>query len=445
MRSVRRAIMGISPSAYVVLANIITGFVKIISSMILTRLLSPADFGISGFIGSIFAALALISDVGFQAYIIRHPNGDNRNFIDALWIIHALRGVLLFMLAIIISYLIEFDDHLSTMGPLMRLACFLFIFEGLSSLMPLVFLRHGAVMRLTSLELISLIVQFPISISLAFLLRDAWALIYSMILGSFLRCLLSYYLYNARRHKLLFDKRLASEFASFSMPILLSSSITLLITQMDKIALSKLLSISEFGGYILANNMTSPLVNVAFSLAGRIIGPSFAMSFRQGSARLSDAYYSCRDYIYYSFFLLVGGISGASNLIIHIMYDKRYSDAGFYLGLLSIPAAMSLTTRSMSEAANTLNRTGTTLKMNIGRAIWLAIGGFCLYVTMGVNGVIYALSLVELPAYFVGLISLRKYGILKLRYELIPFILIFIGFLCGILLNSIFASLNYLK
>src|ERR1051326_2930042 len=72
--------------------------VRTISSMTLTRLLRPEDFGIVGIIGSIFYTAEMFTDLGFQAFLVRHERTDDRHFRDVIWTIHAKRGAALFML-----------------------------------------------------------------------------------------------------------------------------------------------------------------------------------------------------------------------------------------------------------------------------------------------------------------------------------------------------------
>ena len=54
-----------------------TFVVRTISSVILTRLLTPYDFGIIGIIGAIFFAVTMVTDLGFEAFLIRHERAED--------------------------------------------------------------------------------------------------------------------------------------------------------------------------------------------------------------------------------------------------------------------------------------------------------------------------------------------------------------------------------
>lgn len=44
-------------------------------------MLTPAAFGLSGLILSVFTVLGLLTDLGFQAYIVRHEHGSSESFL----------------------------------------------------------------------------------------------------------------------------------------------------------------------------------------------------------------------------------------------------------------------------------------------------------------------------------------------------------------------------
>src|SRR4051812_48930417 len=82
----------LSGSSALALSTVVTNLVRIVSTLVLSRLLSPSVYGITGMIVSIFYVINMLSDVGFQAYIVRHHRGEEPDFLNAVWTIHASRG-----------------------------------------------------------------------------------------------------------------------------------------------------------------------------------------------------------------------------------------------------------------------------------------------------------------------------------------------------------------
>ena len=56
-------------------------------NIVLTRLLDPHAFGVVGVIVSLMMVLAMISDLGFFDFVIRHKKGGDPRFLDIIWTI----------------------------------------------------------------------------------------------------------------------------------------------------------------------------------------------------------------------------------------------------------------------------------------------------------------------------------------------------------------------
>ena len=80
-------------TSFVIAGNIVVNLARIVSSVVLTRLLTAEDFGVVGIVTSVLFTIAMLSDLGFQAYIIRHEEGDEQRFLDEVWTLRLIRGI----------------------------------------------------------------------------------------------------------------------------------------------------------------------------------------------------------------------------------------------------------------------------------------------------------------------------------------------------------------
>jgi len=93
-----------SGSSALAISTVLQNAVRIVSTMCLTRLLSPDVYGLTGMIMSVFFVITMLSDVGFQAFIVRHRQSDDPDFLSAVWTIHAIRGAGLTLIAILLAW-----------------------------------------------------------------------------------------------------------------------------------------------------------------------------------------------------------------------------------------------------------------------------------------------------------------------------------------------------
>jgi len=82
--------------------------IRLISNLILTRLLFPEAFGLVAASGSLLIGLALISDFGVRAAIIQNPHGDSDKFLRSAWAFQISRGIILWLVLVLLCGLLEF-------------------------------------------------------------------------------------------------------------------------------------------------------------------------------------------------------------------------------------------------------------------------------------------------------------------------------------------------
>ena len=71
--------------------------VRLVSNLILTRLLFPEAFGMMALVTVAMVALGNFSDVGTAPAISYNRRGDDQDFLDTAWTLHVIRGFLLWL------------------------------------------------------------------------------------------------------------------------------------------------------------------------------------------------------------------------------------------------------------------------------------------------------------------------------------------------------------
>ena len=68
---------------------------RVVSSLVLTRLLIPAYFGEMTLLMTLITGLTLLSDIGVSQSVIQAPRGDDPDFLNTAWTIQLIRGIVL--------------------------------------------------------------------------------------------------------------------------------------------------------------------------------------------------------------------------------------------------------------------------------------------------------------------------------------------------------------
>jgi O-antigen/teichoic acid export membrane protein len=380
--------------------------------MCLTRLLSPDVYGITGMIMSIFYMVNMVTDIGLQAYVIRHERSDEPEFLNSVFTIHAIRGLILTGVAMLLAWPLSWilaTPHL--FGPLIA-SSLVFVIDGQVSLHQFRGLRDGKVQRFAMIDLLTGVTQTATAIALAFLLRNVWAIVASMLIASSLRAWATYCLFPGGRHSFRPDRRIAADLWRFSRVVAASSAFTLLIGQLDKLALGRVLPLSQFGTYVVASSLAAAPTAFAFNYASSIVYPAVAAAWRTGNS-LSDAYYRCWGRYFYLYAFGGGILFGGADLLIRFLYDPRYIPAAIYLTFLSVSTAIMMLTRSMEMVEVARGRPRIAIELNVTRLIWLVSGGIFAIVRADPRIFVITIGLIEVPAYIYAAWRLTRLGVIR--------------------------------
>src|SRR6267378_3289559 len=81
----------------------LTQLVRFATSIALTRILAPELFGTMIIVNSLRTGIDLLLDVGIGQNVIQNKNGDDPRFYNTAWTIQLLRGILVWVICLIVS------------------------------------------------------------------------------------------------------------------------------------------------------------------------------------------------------------------------------------------------------------------------------------------------------------------------------------------------------
>ena len=82
------------------------------TSLVLTRLLVPEMFGVMAIATIVMIGLAMFSDLGLGQSVVRSERGSEPLFLNTAWAVQILRGILLWLVALMVSALLVFASHI---------------------------------------------------------------------------------------------------------------------------------------------------------------------------------------------------------------------------------------------------------------------------------------------------------------------------------------------
>jgi lipopolysaccharide exporter len=410
--------------------------IKFGSSMVLTRVLRPEDYGIVTILMSILFVIEMLADIGINLFVIRDKNGEDPRYLNNAWTLRFCRSLANCAIVLVSAPLIATKIyHAPELTTPLRVISLTFVISGLESMsFPLAIRRKRSRIVMYS-ELAVTFLSTSFALVACYFSRDYWGILYSTLFGRGLMAIVSHLVFRDMRPRFEFDWQIARQifrFTKFSMP---SSMLTLGLSQFDKIVFLRLFDLQRLGVYGLANSFAAPVEALIAKISQTVLYPRCAHNFRTDPATLSARYYRENTTLFASMLILPALIGGAAHLLIAALYPARYALAGEVLQAFMVRAALFSLASPAEDLLIAAGEFRVILVGNIFRALWLVGASLGGYFVFGFLGFVYGTALSGLPplAYYFWL--QRKKGMLVARYEFYK-----VAFICCVAISAYLGS-----
>lgn len=310
------------------------------SNIVLAALLYEEVFALMGIVSTFLIGLMMLSDVGLKPSVVRHPRGDQPEFLNTVWTFQILRGVFLYIVLLLLTIPITKvyganDPAAYELYILIPLIGLVLILDGAQSTRMLTAERHLRLARLTQIEIVVQIFMVAVMIILAWYLRSVYALAISAVLSSALRTILSYSMLPGPPNMFAWESETIKDLVHFGKWLFVSTCLTFLTLQSDRLLVSGLFPLAEVGVYFMAVNLAMLVGVLVGKLQQSVIFPWYSRMMDQG-VTLSAAFQKTRQVTLVSVTYLVSLMFVAASPFFDFAYDDRYAKAAIYLPVIVI-------------------------------------------------------------------------------------------------------------
>jgi len=397
-------------------------------NLLLTRLLFPEAFGVMALVNVFLQGLGMFSDVGLNLSIVQNPRGADSDFLNTVWTIQIFRGAFLwFMTAALAFPCAAFfkTPELAHYLPVAGLGVFL---QGLSSTNLNLTERRLELGRRTLIELMAQFLGLMVMALLAWKFRNVWALVAGGITNGFLIAVFSHAVLSGPRMRILMDREIAREVLHFGKWIFISTVLTFITGQADRIILGKFMDMEWLGVYSVAFFLSSAVTNLFENLSSRVIFPTYSNLAGKDNAEFRRKMFKVRLVFLSAAIPVICMLILWGNWIPELLYDDRYHEAGWMLQVLAIGSGVIIIQKTISPA---ILAHGDSFR----QMVFMSIQSTLLVSTMiglgliyGAKGIIFAIVIARFLNYFVLQAIIRPYRLWQPILD-IPFLGLII--ICG--------------
>jgi O-antigen/teichoic acid export membrane protein len=443
----------IKSSAWVFGSQIANQVLRLVSNLIMTRLLVPEMFGVMAVANTVILGLALCSYIGLHHNIIQNSRGDEPIFLNTAWTMQVVRGFILWFAALLIALGLYLANQAGWLAPdsvyaepilpiVIATLAFVPLVSGFESTKLAQASRHMQVGRLAIIELSCQIIGLLTMVGLALIHQSIWALVVGTMVSAFAKVIAGYIALPGPRNHFMWEKKAVNDLFHFGKWILLTTIMGFFVKSGDKLILGALIAPQVLGVYSIAAFMTTAVQDVLYRWGGAVPLPVLSRVHREeNNEALADAYYKFNFPYNLVTLFLAGFLFNAGYVVIDVLYDSRYIAAGQMIQILSV-ALIGARAVLAEQLFIAIGKPKLSVPMNVVQLIVLFVGVPLAFKTHGLNAALLVIAFTVLLTLPLIWYFLKRHGVLNWKKELITLPALFLGYGASRLFVIVYESIK---
>ena len=438
-------------AAWLVGSNVASQGLRLLSSLVLTRLLLPESFGLMAAVQTLYFALVMFSDLGVWQSVVTHPQGEQPKFLGTAFSVQFARGLLLAAIVALIALGLKLcalyapfradtvyaDARLPAMVLVFALSALL---QGAESMHIATAQRALQTRLITRLELLTQLTGMVVTIACALWTHSVWSLLLGTVSATLARTVLSHTLFDGPAYKPCWDHASLRDIVGFGKWIFLSSLIGFAAANGEKLILGGTLAAADVGVVSIASLLVAAIVGLVGNLNAHLVFPSLSEAQRSGDAAAHQVYTRVQQIAD----AILGGIAGLSLVlgawVVRILYDPRYEQAGWMLQLLAL-GLVAMRYQVLEQMMFARSQPGWVSLSNSLRALSLVLLVPLGYALGGVQGAVLAVVASQFAGWPVALVFKTRQGLMSWQSEAVWPLALLAGIALGGLMHLLLSLL----
>ncbi|GHE39719.1 lipopolysaccharide biosynthesis protein [Sphingobacterium griseoflavum] len=312
----------------------IVGF---LTSLVLARLLLPADFGTIALFGVVMAIAKVFLDSGLAGSLIRTAEADERDYSTVFWF-NLAAGLILYILVFFIAPLVSKFYDLPLLSPLIRVYALILLIDSFVTVQSVQFVKRLDFKTNFKIQLPSIILGGIAGVSFAYLGFGAWSLVYASLVQNGIFTL-QYWLYSDWRPSFVFDKAKFKYHFNYGSGLMLSGLLDVTFNNIYTILIGKKYSTVELGFYNRADSLKQLPVNNISNALNKVSFPLFA-KISHDDALLKDAYKKILSIVIFVIAPIIAFMVISAEPLIRFLLTDKWLAAVPYFQILAIAGVL---------------------------------------------------------------------------------------------------------
>jgi len=327
---------------WMVLLRLLDRSIGFLSTLVLARLLTPDNFGIVAMATSLIAMLELIAAFGFDMALIQRTKPTRAHY-DTAWTFTVILGCILSVLLVGLSWPVAWFYGRPELLHVIWALAFGSLVQGFQNIGTVAFRKDMEFHKEFRFVASKRLVTVPITITLAYLLRNYWALVAGMVAGRVVDVWLSY---RFHPHRPRFDLSATADLLHFSKWLLLVNALQFLRDRSPDFIIGRIAGPHALGVFSIASELANMPGTELVAPINRAVYPAYAQIAGDPVA-LQREYVSVMALICLLAIPAVTGVAATATLIVPLALGDKWLSA---IPILQVLAFLGITQVMLSNA-----------------------------------------------------------------------------------------------
>ncbi|HKY34250.1 MAG TPA: oligosaccharide flippase family protein, partial [Candidatus Polarisedimenticolia bacterium] len=301
--------------------TVVENAVLLVRTLVLSRLLSPFEFGLMGIAFMSITLADVLSQTGFARALVQRRD-DPEPYMDTVWSVSALRGLLLAVAVSLSAPAFGAFFRAPAAVPVVQAISLGLLINGLSSPRLALLERELRLGRHGLPRTAGMVVDLVVTTSLAFAWRSVWA----MLAGYLSYCLvmtLTSYLVAPHRPRPRIDWERARSLYGFGKHVFRYELTSYLVEQVDRLSVGRLLDVPRLGLYTFAARMAVLPSTITYTILLKVAFPAFSR-IQQEPERVREAFHRVLTIIVLTSCFIMAALASTAPVLISVLFGETW-------------------------------------------------------------------------------------------------------------------------
>ncbi|MEM6420990.1 MAG: oligosaccharide flippase family protein [Pseudomonadota bacterium] len=311
---------------------------RLISNLILTRLLAPEAFGLMALAFVFLNGVQLMSDLGTRASVIRSARRD-ADFLATAWTVQALRGLVISVVACAIAWPISRIYDEPQLFPVLCVISATTAIMGFQSISVSTAARDMTLARHTMVLILTQLITITVMVIVAWQTGSVWALVVGAVLGASVNSGLTHLVLPRFEHRFRLEREALRELIRFGRWVILSTMFHYLGGRGITLVHGALVSLTTLGVLAISTTLIRAFEDLVVKLLSNVALPAFSETLRKNPEAIGSVLARVRSRVILGAMGFFVALAFLAQPLIDFLYPPDYAMAGGFLALQALNGA----------------------------------------------------------------------------------------------------------